>query len=527
MDERINERPTEEMSRRRFMTCAGGASTAALVLGHPHSTAASPSVRAALPGTRWDAEFDVLVVGSGFAALSAAIEANRKGLDVMVIEKMRVLGGNSAINGGYFAVAGSELQKKEGVKDSSDAMVADMLKAGRGLNHTAITNVIAEGSLDAYRFVKECGASFKPKLFWLGGHTVARTYQTHNGSGGGIVRPLVRTARQRGVVLRTGCKMLDLMVDDDERVVGLRVRDGYRFPDEESGQIRTFRARRGVVLASGGFGQDAPFRAAQDPRLAGVIDSTNHPGATGEAMRAAFRTGAIPVQMSLIQLGPWASPDETGFGVASTFNLQTGFPYGVMIERATGNRFVNELADRKTRVDAMLKRVKGDGSPDYPIVVTDKKSAEANSSIERCVKYEIVRRFETLGALAKFYDIPSEGLAKTVAAYNASIEGGVDQAFGKPLNKDFPIVNAPFYGVRVWPKVHHCMGGVQIDVRARVLHSRDFQPIAGLYAAGEVTGGPHGASRLGSCAITDCLVMGRIAGLSVAANPPVTEAKGS
>ena len=98
--------------------------------------------------------------------------------------------------------------------------------------------------------------------------------------------------------------------------------------------------------------------------------------------------------------------------------------------------------------------------------------------------------------------------------------------FGKPLSKDHPIAEAPFYGVRVWPKVHHCMGGVQIDVGARVLHSRTFQPIAGLYAAGEVTGGPHGASRLGSCAITDCLVMGRIAGRGVAANEPAKAAKG-
>ncbi|WP_419787193.1 flavocytochrome c [Pseudodesulfovibrio sp.] len=511
------------MSRRQLLLNGGAMAAGAVLFGAGGSLASekAPTVRSELPTTKWDAEFDVLVIGSGFAALSAAIEARRKGLDVMVVEKMRVLGGNSCINGGLFAVAGSELQKKEGVRDSIDYMVNDMLKAGRGINHVELTKTIAEGSIDAYNFVIQCGAVFKPKLSWLGGHSVARTYLTHNASGSGIVRPLVKTARAEGVFLRTGCKMLDFIVNDDHRIVGIRARDGYRFPDEESGQVCNFRARRGVVLATGGFSQDAKFRASQDPRLAGKIDSTNQLGATGEAMRAAFRAGAIPVQISLIQLGPWASPDEKGFGVASMFNIQSGFRYGVMVDRSTGKRFVNELADRKTRADAMLKKVDANGTPDYPIIVVDSKGAEACPTLDRCLKYKVVNSFEKLEQLENFYNIPSGGLKKTVDDYNKYVADKNDPEFGKPLSTAIPIAKAPFYAVRGWPKVHHCMGGVQIDVNTHVLHSQTFKPIDGLYAAGEVTGGPHGASRLGSCAITDCLVMGRIAGKSVADNEPV------
>ena len=517
------EKNSAQMSRRKLLLNGGAMAAGAVLFGVRGSLASekAPAVRSELPTTNWDAEFDVLIIGSGFAALSAAIEARRKGLDVMVVEKMPQLGGNSCINGGLFAVAGSELQKKEGVKDSIDTMVDDMLKAGRGINHVEITKTIAEGSIDAYHFVVQCGAEFKPKLSWLGGHSVARTYLTHNASGGGIVRPLVRTARAEGVVLRTGCKMLEFIVNDDHRIVGIRARDGYRFPDEGSGQIRMFRARKGVVLASGGFSQDAAFRASQDPRLAGKIDSTNQLGATGEAMRAAFRAGAIPVQMSLIQLGPWASPDEKGFGVASMFNIQSGFRYGVMVERATGKRFVNELADRKTRADIMLTKLDADGNPDYPIIVVDSKGAEACPTLDRCLKYKVVHGFDTLGELEQFYKIPSGTLSKTVEDYNKYVADKSDPEFDKPVSTATPIVKKPFYAVRAWPKVHHCMGGVQIDVDTHVLHSQTFKPINGLYAAGEVTGGPHGASRLGSCAITDCLVMGRRAGNSVAKNEPI------
>jgi succinate dehydrogenase/fumarate reductase flavoprotein subunit len=107
---------------------------------------------------------------------------------------------------------------------------------------------------------------------------------------------------------------------------------------------------------------------------------------------------------------------------------------------------------------------------------------------------------------------------ETLDHYNASVKNGRDVDFGKPLKKDLkPIEHPPFYAIRLTPKVHHCMGGVQIDDHARVIDIETHRPIKGFFAAGEITGGIHGASRLGSMSIIDCLVFGRIAGRNAAA----------
>jgi succinate dehydrogenase/fumarate reductase flavoprotein subunit len=128
----------------------------------------------------------------------------------------------------------------------------------------------------------------------------------------------------------------------------------------------------------------------------------------------------------------------------------------------------------------------------------------------------VVRGFDRLEELAAAYDLPLEALRATIETYNGYVERGADGDFGKPiLSNAKPLAHPPYYAIRLWPKVHHTMGGIQINTQAQVI-GLDHQPIPGLYAAGEVTGGVHGACRLGSCAVTECLVIGRIAGRSAA-----------
>jgi succinate dehydrogenase/fumarate reductase flavoprotein subunit len=113
--------------------------------------------------------------------------------------------------------------------------------------------------------------------------------------------------------------------------------------------------------------------------------------------------------------------------------------------------------------------------------------------------------------------MPEGALQDTVERYNGFVRAGTDAAYGKRILEDAaPIAEPPFYAIRTWPKVHHTMGGVHIDAEARVI-GHDLNPVPGLFAAGEITGGVHGAVRLGSCAVTDCLVFGRIAGRHAAA----------
>ncbi|NIS68521.1 MAG: FAD-binding protein, partial [Proteobacteria bacterium] len=257
------------------------------------------------------------------------------------------------------------------------------------------------------------------------------------------------------------------------------------------------KARKAVILATGGFGADIAFRVAQDPRLTEKIDTTNKRFATAEVLKEALKLGATPVHLSQIQLGPWASPDEKGFGVGPAFSDYIVFLYGIVVDPINGRRVVNELADRKIVSDTILNI----GQP--CIGIADKKAVEQSGwNIDRCLEKGVVKQFNQLEELASYYGLPYDALKATVEKYNDYVKNKVDEEFGKPFPpKTAPMNYPPYYGIRLWPKVHHTMGGVQINVRGQVIDLNQ-NPIKGLYAAGEVTGGVHGACRLGSCAIT-------------------------
>ena len=463
---------------------------------------------------KWDEETDIIVIGSGFAGLAAAIEAKNTGSSVLVIEKMIGYGGNSTISAGVMAAAGTAMQADRGIEDSPQLMHTDMLKAGLGLNHPELVRTVTEASNEVFRWTVEyLGVKYLDRVDQFGGHSVARCYTTHNQSGSAIIKQSLIKLKELGVPVRTKVFLQNILKDSDSRVCGVRVRDGYTYPDENSGVPKAILARKAVILATGGFANDIDFRTSQDPRLTDEINSTNKYSTTGEALREAIRIGALPVQLSWIQLGPWACPDEKGYGIGPDFGGDIGYMYGILIDPATGNRMVNELADRKTRADAILER----GHP--CLVFADEKGVKGSGyPIDHCLKKGIVKRFEQIDAVADYYKIPLHALKDTLKIFNAYVENGLDEAFGKPiLSNANPLRHPPYYCMRVWPKVHHTMGGVLINANAQVL-DLSKKPIGGFYAAGEVTGGVHGASRLGSCAITDCLVFGRIAGRNAASN---------
>lgn len=461
---------------------------------------------------QWDEETDVIVVGSGFAGLAAAIEAAQQGCSVVVLEKMKGFGGNSTISDGGMAVAGSDMQARAGIDDSPQRMADDMIKAGLGLNHPDLVRIVAEQSAEAYTWTRDyLGVRFQERVGQFGGHSVPRGHTTLHRSGADIIKQQLAKAADLKVGIRTRTCLREILKDHRERVCGVRVRQGYAYPDRTSGETIYIRARKAVVLSTGGFGNDIAFRSAQDPRLGEKIDSTNKYSATGGALREAIRIGAMPVHLSWIQLGPWACPDEKGYGVGPDFSSYIAFPYGIIVDPATGRRFVNEMTDRKVRADAILAQ----GHP--CLCIADSKAlAVSGYEIAQALKKGVVKTFCHLHELAGAYDMPAEELEETIARFNGFIADGSDPEFGKPIIKDAaPLAHPPFYSMRLWPKVHYTMGGALTNTSARVLNL-DGLPIEGLYAAGEVTGGVHGASRLGCCAITDCLVFGRIAGQQAA-----------
>ena len=486
------------------------------------------TVRAAdapLKDGAWDEETDVLVVGSGFAGLMAAYEARKAGASVIVLEKMATAGGNSIINGGIMGVPGSPMQKREGLEDSPELMARDMIREGAGLNHPDKVMHLCREALPTWEWtVKELGVEWvEERVAQEGGHSVPRCAITKNGSGSGIVLKEVEKLKNLGVEPRTRVLMERIIRDADGRVKGVQVRTGYKFPDRTSGQVKFIAARRAVVLAHGGFGADVKFRSIQDPKLTEKLGTTCQPGATSEAWREAARIGCHMIQTDWIQCVPWTSPTEKGMGIALFFAQGAAAMFGVWVEDKNGSRFVDELANRKVRADAIMNLL-NQGVHCYAVADAEGVKPMGISRpglLQKALERGCVKSYDTLEALAQGEKINLEGLRKSIAEWNEAVKTGRDSHLGRYVNKKaVPMGTGPWYVSTMVPKVHHCMGGIYTDMEARALDIDADQPIPGLYAAGESTGGVHGAVRLGSCAVTDCIVYGRIAGRNAAKEKP-------
>jgi flavocytochrome c len=510
------EKNAKTLTRRNFLTAAGAtAAVAGLATGG--MTLMPWTAEAATLPKKWDETYDVVVIGSGFAGLAAASEAKRAGASVVILEKMRTPGGNSIVNGGVVSAAGSPLQEKQGIKDSPELLLQDMLTAGLHLNHVELARMVAFKSNETVQWtITELGVGYKDRVSQEGGHSVPRMYSTYNQSGSAIVTKQLAKLKELGVQPKLQSNLTQIYRDADGRVKGVQIREKYVFPNADSGKLKNIKARKAVVMATGGFGADVAFRTIQDPRLVAAVDTTNQPGATSEALRESLRIGCTPLQLSWIQLGPWGSPDEKGFGLAAFFGQGCAAVYGLWIDTKTGRRFVNELADRKVRADAILR------VGNKCLALCDENGTRLQKdAIPKFMERGIVKKYDTLEALAKAYDVPFGPMMEEINKYNEALVKGKDEAWGRYLWKDAkPIGTAPFYAMRLMPKVHHCMGGVNINTKAQALDVMTDKPIPGLYAAGEATGGVHGAVRLGSCATLDCLIFGRIAGENAAKEKP-------
>lgn len=462
----------------------------------------------------WNEQQDVVIIGSGLAGLSAAIEAAEGGASVVVFEKMKITGGNTRISDGGVAAPNNYLQKKRGIEDSPELFYEDMIRAGLGLNNPHLVKIVAENAANAIDWTKNTlGVKYLDRLDRFGGHSVARCLTTRNHTGADFIKAQTRWLKENGVEIQTRCQLTRLHTDKQGIVRGIQIRSGYEFPDEKSGTIVNIQAKRAVILATGGFGNDIPFRTIQNPALDKSIESTNHIGATAEGLIAALKINAAPVHLSWIQLGPWGCPDEKGYGRGARFASYCLYPAGILVDPATGRRIVNEWTDRRQRSEAILQT----GHSCVGIVDADGAQLD-DKSLQHCLKQGTVRSFATLADLAAAFAMPHGQFEMTVHQYNHAVAEGVQDPFGKPLGQNArPLVNPPFFAIRLWPKIHYTPGGIGINAKAQVidLHQR---PIPHLFAAGEISGGIHGASRLGSCALPECIVFGRIAGRQAASN---------
>lgn len=469
----------------------------------------------------WDESYDVVVVGGGFAGLAAAYSAVTNGSSVVLVEKLSTTGGNSAINGGQYAAytsnVAAELQTKFGLEpDTAEKHIEDTVKGGDNMSNPALVREMVYGSPYYFNILLENGLEIRDTLARPGGHYGYRTYVTKDQVGSDITNLQLEMLKKTEATIELETKMVEIYRTRDEanRVVGIRVAtaDGYK----------TIEAKKGVILATGGFSSNVQMRETQVPYLTADLPTTNIKAAsTGEGIYLAQAIGANTTQMSNIQRYPWADPNT---GVLDKYAVWpfTGPSYGVIYVDYNGNRYVNEGDRRDVCANAAVNTgfISTYAIFTEPVVTFAKpEEIEAGVAEGRILKAdtldELAEKINAFAIKGQYPTVTGENLKATIEKHNSYIDSGVDPDFGKVMASTMvKIEEGPYYAIPQFPSVHHTMGGLVINTNTNVVDIYG-QPIAGLFAAGEVTGGVHGTNRLGSNADADACSFGYISGYFV------------
>ena len=450
--------------------------------------------------------YDVVVIGAGGAGFSAAITARNAGANVVLLEKMPAVGGNSLISGAEMNVAKNWVQPKLGINDDSPELHAqDTFKGGDGKGDMKVINVMTHEALDAAKWCRDyLGVRFEDdNLFFFGGHSRKRALIPVGHTGTEFIAKFQAKADELGIPVITNMKAEELIKNKDGRVVGVKATmDGSEY---------TFNAKGGVVLATGGFGANPEMVKKYNPKIDERFKTTDAPGTTGEALYMAERAGAQLVNMGYIQTYPICDPISGAIELIADARFD-----GAIMLNQEGKRFVEELQRRDVLSEAILNQ-----TGQYCWVLWNDNIGKISNTVkahaneyEAFTKQGIMTTCDDLKCIADFTKIPFDQLQKTVKR--------VSDMAGKGNDKDFnhrsglvDMQQGKYYVIKAVPSTHHTMGGVRINEKAEAL-TAEGKVIPGLWAAGEVTGVTHGTNRLGGNAYTDIIVFGRIAGEAAA-----------
>lgn len=288
--------------------------------------------------SQWDETYDVIVVGGGFAGLSAAYTASKNGAKVVLIEKMPVVGGNSQINGGVYASYTSKLAdtlypKLKLKPDTAEKHIEDTIKGGDYMSDIKLVKNFVYGAPVFLDLMLDNGLKVRESITRPGGHYGYRTYTTEHGIGADIVKVQKELLAKTDTKVQLNTKMVQIYreTEGNGRVLGIQVRD-------HEGKLRAIKAEKGVILASGGFSGNVAMRQKHVPALTKDLPTTNHVGATGEGIPMAQEIGANTIQMSYIQLYPFANPNS---GVLDAFAVIpfSGPSSGIVYVDVQGKRY--------------------------------------------------------------------------------------------------------------------------------------------------------------------------------------------
>ena len=496
------------------------------------------------PAKDQNLEADVVVIGAGGAGMISAITAADLGKSVVILESQAMVGGNSIrATGGMNAAAtkwqnensfeeGAGVEKTlataaekysdndtitalaekvkeqyaayqanpEGYFDSVELMELDTMVGGKGKNDPSLVKVLAEQSAPAIDYLEKLGMTI---------HNVGSF-------GGASVKRIHRPVDENGKVIAVGSYMIPILEENlnkRDKITLLTSVTAEEITKSEDGKISGVKAKGSsgnsvevkapvVIVATGGFAANMEMVEKYQPSLKGYM-STNAPGALGQGITMAEAIGADTVDMDQIQIHPTVTTNDAHL---ITEGLRGD---GAILVNQEGLRFTDEVGTR----DAVSKaEIEQTNSQVY--LVIDNKMVEKSAVIQGYIKSGYTVSGEDAKSLAKAMGVPEEAFEKTLSEWNESVAKKEDAAFGR-TSFAAPLDTAPFYAIKVTPGVHHTMGGLRINGVTEVL-DKAGNAIPGLFAAGEVTGGVHGANRLGGNAVADFSVFGKIAGESAA-----------
>lgn len=473
---------------------------------------------------------EVVVIGGGGAGLSAAVTVCEQGGSVIVIDKAPAVGGNTARAGGTLNAADLPRQQNFPMVFSEEEVLSYINAEPENAEHQLLMNVVRK----QYEAYKQRGDTYlfdSPELHalqtyeggdrvgeldlievmtanaanartWLEGYgcvwgdnvflTIGGLWQRSLNPSGGAKKNLVDTMvtalegfDKAQILVNT--KAVEL-IQENGRVTGVRAENS------EDGNTYVIRGTKAVILATGGYAANAEM--VKELHNVDVSITSCATTSTGDGLKLATDVGAALTGMDYIQIHPLGDP-KTG----ALQKAYGGVTDPIFVNKE-GKRFVNEQGRRDEIANAILEQ-----TDDICYAFYDNATGE---SLDARVASGDAFVADTIEEVAALVGVDGAQLKETVEAYNAMMAAGEDTEYHKSV-AGRQLITAPYALVPLAPTVHHTMGGVKIDTSARVL-DESGEPISGLLAAGEVTGGIHGSNRIGGNAIADIFVFGRIAG---------------
>lgn len=449
---------------------------------------------------------DIVIVGAGGTGLAAAASAFENGADVIVLEKLAMTGGSTALSGGGISATDTKFQRELGISDTKDSW----MQLWKERQETSNPESIYPDYSRVDKFMDEAVKTTEWLADYVGleygsveGYGVDYVKRLHfpaevEGKKGGraFIQSIENFVKKNNIEIMTETKATELITNEKGDVVGV-------VAERKDGKV-IIHAKK-VILAAGGFAKSEELLERFAPMLAGTAElSAAAAGSTGDGIIMAEKVGAALYE------DPWSIGLSFGAKVDGTAGLAWDWTKVLVNEK--GERFINEETHYAIITNIVAQQ-------ETPWLIMD--SAEANAmtveSFEAALSSGEVVKADTFEDLAKAMGVNEEVLSKTMADYNAGAKTGTD-VLGKNANFLVPMEKAPFYALKIYPKTMGTFGGVKTNENFQVLRE-DGTVINNLYAGGECANRVmYNQVYMSGSAVQFAATSGRISGAHAAQN---------